>query len=152
LIQNKKAVLYLMSGAILLGYLPWYNFSAVLPIMKQDLGLTGFQVGNILGAFQAGYVLMVIITGWLADRFGARRVVLAGTLGVAACSSAFAFLHGSHILILRIYRNVRRSCAPGMVLSRNGSQWERFCNWGLHWCRRPGPRRLIFHRWSHCSL
>lgn len=53
-----------MSGAIMLGYLPWYNFSAVLPVMERDLGLTGFQVGNILGAFQAGYVFMVIITGW----------------------------------------------------------------------------------------
>lgn len=63
MIHNKKVVLYLMSGAIVLGYLSWYNFSAVLPIMEKDLGLTGFQVGNILGAFQAGYVLMVIITG-----------------------------------------------------------------------------------------
>jgi MFS family permease len=120
LIQNKKVVLYLMSGAIVLGYLPWYNFSAVLPIMERDLGLTGFQVGNILGAFQAGYVLMVIITGWLADRIGARRVVLAGTLGVAACSTAFAFLASdfSSILILRTLTGMFAGAiyAPGMVL------------------------------------
>ena len=109
-----------MSGAIVLGYLPWYNFSAVLPIMERELGLTGFQVGNILGAFQAGYVLMVIITGWLADRVGARRVVLVGTLGVAVCSTAFAFLASDFlsILILRTLTGMFAGAiyAPGMAL------------------------------------
>ncbi len=108
-----------MSGAIVLGYLPWYNFSAVLPIMERALGLTGFQVGNILGAFHAGYVLMVIITGWLADRIGARRVALAGTLGVTACSTAFAFLASdfSSILILRTLTGMFAGAiyAPGMA-------------------------------------
>ncbi len=109
-----------MSSAILLGYLPWYNFSAVLPVMEQELGLTGFQVGNILGAFQAGYVFAVLITGWLADRLGARRVVFAGTLGVAACSTAFAFLAPdfSSVLILRTLTGMFAGAiyAPGMAL------------------------------------
>ena len=109
-----------MSIALMLGYLPWYNFSAVLPVMERDLELTGFQVGNVLGGFQAGYVLMVIITGWLADRIGARRVVLAGMLGVAACSTAFAFLEPgfSSVLILRTLTGVFAGAiyAPGMAL------------------------------------
>lgn len=109
-----------MSGAIMLGYLPWYNFSAVLPIMERELGLTGFQVGNILGAFQLGYVFAVLITGWLADRLGAGRVVLIGTLGIAACSTAFAFLTPdfSSVLILRALTGMFAGAiyAPGMAL------------------------------------
>ncbi len=104
----------------MLGYLPWYNFSAVLPILERQFELTGLQIGRILGAFQAGYVLVVITTGWLADRIGARRVVLAGTLGVAACSTAFAFMARDFesILVLRTLTGIFAGAiyAPGMAL------------------------------------
>ncbi len=63
---------------------------------------------------------MVIITGWLSDHIGAKRVVLAGTLGVASCSNAFAFLASdfSTILILRTLTGMFAGAiyAPGMAL------------------------------------
>lgn len=119
-IRGRRSVLLLMAGAILLGYLPWYNFSAVLPAMQREFGLTGLQVGRILAAFQAGYVLVVLTTGWLADRLGDRRIVLIGTLGVAVSSTAFAFLARDFmsILALRALTGMFAGAiyAPGMSL------------------------------------
>ncbi|MDJ1421583.1 MAG: hypothetical protein M5U10_06680 [Candidatus Methanoperedens sp.] len=51
MIRNRKVILLLISISFLLGYFPWYNFSAVLPVLEREFGLTGLQVGNILGAF-----------------------------------------------------------------------------------------------------
>jgi MFS family permease len=104
----------------LLAYLPWYNFSAVLPILRRDFSLTDGQVGNILSVFQAGYVAVVLLTGWLADRIGDRRVVIAGTLGVALCSTVFAFLARdfASILALRALTGMFAGAiyAPGLAL------------------------------------
>src|SRR5262245_613114 len=51
--------------------------------ITHDLGLTDKQFGWVLSAFALGYALFQAPGGWLADRFGPRRVL---TLVVAAWS------------------------------------------------------------------
>jgi len=117
--QTKTRVLALMSLAMLLGYMPWYSFSAVSRYMVQEFGLSAGQMGAILAAFQVGYVLVVVFTGWLADRVGPRRVVAWATLFAALSSTAFLFLARDFASILVLRLAVGLSCgaiyAPGMA-------------------------------------
>lgn len=48
---------------------------AILDISK-DLHLSASQTGIVLSSFFAGYALMQIPGGWLADRFGFRKIII----------------------------------------------------------------------------
>ncbi len=117
--QTKTRVLVLMCLAMLLGYMPWYSFSAVSRYMVQEFGLSAGQMGAILAAFQVGYVLIVVFTGWLADRIGPRKVVAWATLFAAISSTLFIFLARDFASILVLRLAVGLSCgamyAPGMA-------------------------------------
>ncbi|HHW60948.1 MAG TPA: MFS transporter, partial [Syntrophomonadaceae bacterium] len=78
--SKKNRTLILMVIALFLGYLPWYNFSAVLKYIAADFSLSPTDTGLIMSAFQLGYVIVVLITGWLADRIGPKKVVAWATL------------------------------------------------------------------------
>ena len=122
-INKKDKILIIMVISMILGYLPWYNFSALLNFIIEDIELTPGQVGIILSAFQAGYVLAVLFTGWLADQIGEKKVVLYSTLGTAIFSTLFAVLAESFlsVLILRLIAGI--FCGgiyvPGMSLLSN---------------------------------
>jgi MFS transporter, ACS family, hexuronate transporter len=60
--------------------------TAIIPI-SHELGLTDTGKGYVLGAFYATYALMQLGGGSLADRFGARRV-LVGCLALWSCFTA----------------------------------------------------------------
>lgn len=117
--QSKTRVLVLMCIAMLLGYMPWYSFSAVAKYLVQDFNLGAGQMGAILSVFQVGYVLIVVFTGWLADRIGPRKVVAWATLFAAISSTAFLFLARDFASILVLRLAVGLSCgaiyAPGMA-------------------------------------
>lgn len=52
---------------------------AAIPISKQ-FGLNESQVGLILSSFFLSYALMQPVGGWLSDKFGSRKVILASAL------------------------------------------------------------------------
>jgi nitrate/nitrite transporter NarK len=62
---TRNRVLILMCVSMVLGYMPWYNFSALSKFITDDFGLTAGDMGVILSAFQVGYVVTVVATGWL---------------------------------------------------------------------------------------
>lgn len=72
------------------GYLCRVNFSTAGVLVMREFGLTQVQMGRIFSAFLLGYALCQIPAGMLADRWGARRVLmvaswwwLAGTVAQA---------------------------------------------------------------------
>ncbi len=117
--QTKTRVLVLMCIAMLLGYMPWYSFSAVAKYLVEDFHLGAGQMGAILSVFQVGYVVIVVFTGWLADRIGPRKVVAWATVSAAIASTAFLFLARDFTSILILRLAVGLSCgaiyAPGMA-------------------------------------
>ncbi|ACB86231.1 MFS transporter [Natranaerobius thermophilus] len=116
---QKYKIFLVMVVSMILGYLPWYNFSAVMSYIVQDFGLTSDQTGIILSAFQGGYVVVVILTGWLADKIGEKKVVAWATLSTAIFSTLFAFLSKGFwsILILRLLTGLSAGAiyVPGMA-------------------------------------
>ena len=68
----------------------WFvAYSAVLPLVREDWGLSARDAGMIQGAFHLGYLTSLFVVGFIADHFGAKRAVL--VTGVAGFLSPIAF-------------------------------------------------------------
>jgi len=119
--SNKNRTLAWMAIAILLGYLPWYNFSAVSSYILAEFSLDTGDLGLILSSFQAGYVIMVIFTGWLADKVGRKKVVAWATLCTGLFSTLFAIMANSFtsILVLRVLTGLRAERSLTSLRSMN---------------------------------
>jgi predicted MFS family arabinose efflux permease len=61
-----------------------FGYSAILPAMQEDLGISSAAAGSLASWNLGGYVLMAAVGGLLASRFGPRRVVAAGSIVAAA--------------------------------------------------------------------
>lgn len=73
--QSKVVILILLFLGWCLGNMDRYVMSyAVVPIGK-EFNLSSSLIGLVLSAFFIGYVLMQIPGGWLADKFGSRKVL-----------------------------------------------------------------------------
>lgn len=62
---------------------------SIIPITK-EFALDAQAAGMVLGSFYISYALMQLVAGWLADRFGSRRVLVF----CVACWSVFTSLTG----------------------------------------------------------
>ncbi|ACB85812.1 MFS transporter [Natranaerobius thermophilus] len=118
--QQRTKIFILMVISMVLGYLPWYNFSAVMNYIAKDFNLSSDQTGMILSAFQMGYVIVVILSGWIADKVGDKKVVAWATLSTAVFSTAFTFFSSGFwsILVLRLLTGLSAGAiyVPGMAL------------------------------------
>ncbi len=121
--ERKNTILFMMIVCMVLSYLPWYNFSAVLTYIAEEFGLSGSDTGTILAVFQVGYVIVVVLTGRLADILGTKKVIFWATLLTGLFSTAFVYLAGGFysILVLRLLTGLSAGAiyAPGMALLSN---------------------------------
>lgn len=88
--QERRRALAVSSIALFFSVLVWFNYSAVLPRIVEEWGLSGTEAGIVFGALQAGYLVAIIPAGWLADYYSPRWVIAVGATGTALPSLAFA--------------------------------------------------------------
>ncbi|WP_255194046.1 MFS transporter [Natronobeatus ordinarius] len=88
--RSRTRALVVTSLALFLSILVWFNYSAVLPLIVEEWGLSGTRAGIIFGVFQAGYLVAILPAGWLADRYSPRWVVSVGAAGTGLFSLGFA--------------------------------------------------------------
>jgi len=86
----RTRMLAVAAASLLLSVLVWFNYSAVLPLVVEDWGLSGTRAGVVFGAFQAGYLLAVVPAGSIADRRSERVVIAGGAFAAGAASLGFA--------------------------------------------------------------
>jgi MFS family permease len=79
------------------------SFSALLPILKVEWGLTNTEAGLILAFYQVGYIGVVAVLATLTDYMPPRRIYLASAAWTALSSAAFAWWAGGFVsaLVLR---------------------------------------------------
>jgi nitrate/nitrite transporter NarK len=95
------------------------GISLFLPLIRQDARLDFTQGGTLAAASTLVYALMPIPVGYLADRFGARRLFIVGLIGTSMLALTFALLHVYWLLVLnQAVSGVFRALlfAPGLVL------------------------------------
>lgn len=96
--RERRRVLAVTSTALFFSVLVWFNYSAVLPLVVEEWGLSGLEAGVVFGAFQAGYLVAILPAGRLADRYSPRWVIAVGATGTALPSLAFAALADGVVL------------------------------------------------------
>ena len=115
-----RRTLFAMVLSMLLGYMPWYNFSAVLKYITEEFNLTSQDTGLILSCFQAGYVIVVVFSGWLGDKIGLKRMVFWATLSTGFFSTLFVWgaCDKRSIMIFRLLTGLSAGAIyiPGIAL------------------------------------
>lgn len=87
-------------------------WSAVLPLLKTDWGLTAWQAGMVQSAYHTGFLVSLFAVGFLADRHGARKIYLWSSLAAVLSSLAFAFFADGFVSALLLY-GLTGLCAGG---------------------------------------
>jgi MFS family permease len=88
------ATLALLSLAVFINYIDRGNLATAAPLIKTELDLSATQLGFLLTAFFVAYTPMQVFVGWLTDRFGASRVLLAGFVVWSVAMSCSGLVHG----------------------------------------------------------
>jgi MFS family permease len=71
-------------------YMVYIAYAATLPVLQREWSLSGTAAGSIASAFQIAYAVSLMGCSALADRLGARRVFLVGTVASTVVAIAFA--------------------------------------------------------------
>jgi predicted MFS family arabinose efflux permease len=91
-----------------------FGYSAVLPSMQEDLGISSAAAGSLASWNQVGYTVMALVGGILASRFGARVVVTVGLLVTATGMLFTGFAQG---LAMASAARLLTGMGNGMVLA-----------------------------------
>jgi NNP family nitrate/nitrite transporter-like MFS transporter len=85
--------------AFFLAFFGWFGIAPLMPIVRDEFGLSKTQIGNTIIASVAITVVARLLIGWLCDRVGPRRtyswLLIAGSLpvmGIGLSSSYESFL------------------------------------------------------------
>jgi ACS family D-galactonate transporter-like MFS transporter len=98
-----NGVLFLLALSVLINYIDRSNLSIAAPLIKDELGISPWQLGKLLSAFFWTYALMQIPAGWLVDRFDVKWVFAAGFFLWSASTAITGLLHGfTALLIIRV--------------------------------------------------
>ena len=80
-------------------YLDRFCIGIAEPFIRQDLGLTKQQMGIFMSAFFWPYALAQIPSGWLADRFGARKMMTIYILAWSFFTAMMGLANGFIMLV-----------------------------------------------------
>ena len=72
---RRYTVVGLCFCALFICYIDRVNISVAAIAMGDEFGWTDTQKGFVLSSFFIGYMLAMVIAGWLSDRYGAKRVL-----------------------------------------------------------------------------
>jgi MFS family permease len=98
-------IVLLVTASVFINYIDRGNLATAAPLMQDQLRLSASQLGWLFSAFYFSYVPCMLLTGWLADRYGAKVVLAAGVgiWSVATLSTGlvggFAGLLGFRLLL-----------------------------------------------------
>jgi MFS family permease len=106
----------LLAAALLINYVDRGAVPTAAPLIQDELGLSASQLGLLFSAFFWSYSLLQVPVGWLAERYGAHRILAAG-LTVWACATVLmGFVHSfATLVVLRLLLGVGESAGfPSM--------------------------------------
>ncbi len=92
-------VVLLLAAAVGINYIDRGNLATAAPLIQDELHLSATQLGFLLSAFFWTYVTAMAPAGWLAERYGARRV-LAGGVAIWSVATLLTGLANGLIMLL----------------------------------------------------
>src|ERR1700712_3568311 len=85
-IDRARTVSLIVAAAFFMEYLDGTVIATALPAMAQDFGRDPVSLGIGITAYLLALAVFIPVSGWVADRFGSRRVVLGALIGFTAAS------------------------------------------------------------------
>jgi sugar phosphate permease len=95
------------------------GIALLLPLIRQDLGLSFTQGGSLAAATTLVYALMQIPAGYLSDRFSPKRLFVTGILGSVILTLTFGLVNNYwQAMVNQLLSGFFRALlfAPGMIL------------------------------------
>jgi MFS transporter, NNP family, nitrate/nitrite transporter len=86
--------------AFFLSFVAWFGIAPLMAIVRDDLKLTKAQIGNTVIASVAITIFARLLTGWLCDRFGPRRIYSALLILGALPVMGIGLSHSYHSFLL----------------------------------------------------
>jgi len=83
--------------------LTFVGIALFLPLIREDLQITYTQAGVLSAAATLSYALAQIPAGYLADRFGARRLFFIGLMGWSFLSLSLGLIHSYWLAVLNLF-------------------------------------------------
>ena len=83
--------------------LVFINYSAILPILKDEWGMNNTMAGSIFSVYQLGYIASGVILSALTDRLNTRNIFIVSALWSGIANLLFALYADSYVsaLVLR---------------------------------------------------
>jgi MFS family permease len=130
---SSARLVLLVSAAVFINYIDRGNLATAAPLMQDELHLSAGQLGFLLSAFYYSYMLAMAPVGWLAERFGAHRVLGAGVAlwSIATLSVGFVSSFGALLglrLLLGLGESVAFPCASKLLAQAVQPQRLSFAN------------------------
>jgi MFS family permease len=108
--NTSRRLVLLVTAAVFINYIDRGNLSTAAPLLQDELHLSASQLGILLSAFYYGYVACMPAAGWLAERYGVRRVFATGLAIWSIATLATGFAQGFlALLVLRVLLGVGES-------------------------------------------
>jgi MFS family permease len=79
-LSTPARIVLLLAAAVCINYVDRGNLATAAPLIQDELHLSSTQLGFLLSAFFWTYVTAMTPAGWLAERYGARRVLAVGVV------------------------------------------------------------------------
>jgi MFS family permease len=99
----RSPIVFLLAAVLFINYVDRGAMPTAAHLMQGDLHLDYTQMGMLLSAFSWTYTCSQIPVGWLAERFGAHRILAAGLTLWAAATILIGFAHTfALLLVLRL--------------------------------------------------
>lgn len=123
--------LALLAVSVLINYIDRGNLAVAAPLLKDELRISTTQVGVLITAFFWTYTAVMVISGWIVDRFDVNWVLAAGFVVWSVATAATGLVHTFALLIVfRMLLGVGESVAfpsYGKIIAQNVPQ-ERRCS------------------------
>ncbi len=119
----------LLALSIFINYIDRGNLALAAPLIKDELGLSFYQIGLLLSSFFWTYAIFQIVSGWLVDRFPVNWVLALGILLWSAATLGTGLVHSfTMLLAMRLILGIGESVAyPSYSknISRHFSEFQR---------------------------
>jgi len=120
--NSSVRLVLLVTAAVFINFIDRGNLATGATLIQDELHMSESQLGLLLSVFYYGYVSCMPAAGWLAERFGAHRVLATGLLiwSIATLATGFAQSLAA-MIVLRVLLGVGESvsfpCASKVLAS-----------------------------------
>ena len=120
---------FLLALSVFINYIDRGNLAIAAPLLKDDLGLSVYQLGILFSSFFWTYAIFQIVSGWLVDRFPVNWVLALGILLWSAATFGTGLVRGFKLLLaMRLILGIGESVAYpsySKIISRHFSEFQR---------------------------